>query len=227
MQSLLAAKPLVSTIQIGLVEPNTLYRDMLCQSLGSRPFSVVFACATPDVIPTGLRDLDVLLLCTPSPAELFGPDLTLDYWSALFPHTKLFLLTKSRAPRIIQTLVQEGLHGYGVWDAVALNDLHELLMRAHSGEQALCHVAAAALEQADSLAQPLTRTETRIVHMLASLGTGYGSGKRVAQSLNMAMGTFRSHTRNICLKVNASSLDEILQRCQDLGLISRYERSPA
>ena len=209
-----------SRMTVGLIDADALHRDSLRHSLSQyEQLTVAFAYESPEAIPQTVPQVDLLLFSSSYPSELFGEDLSLAYWLTRFPSTKFFLLTKSRARWTIKALLDAGIHGYGVSDAITLQDLVTLLSRVQQGQQALCAVAASVLTESDKTDIKLTPTEMRIIRTLSEVGTGYGKGKLAANRLGMDQQTFRVHTRNICTKLDVSTASDILPKCYTVGII--------
>lgn len=207
-------------IHVGLVEADGLKRDSLIRALRQfADLSIDFACGTVEQIAPNAPDVDVLVLSAVYPTQVFGEGLTLDYWQLRFPSTKLVLLANYCVRDTLHRLVGAGLHGCAIQEAVGVNELADLIRAVQHTQPALCPSAAKIYAAKPLSNVHLTYMELRILWLLRDVGTGYGRGKDCAARLGMARSTFRVHTKNICGKLEVSTIQEVLPRACELGLI--------
>ena len=206
----------VRSIRIGIVDANLLSRESLTIALaGQREFALTFSVPSPDDVPPNPR-IDVLLFNVRFPSEVFGEGLVLDYWRIRCPSSRIVLVTPCRAPKTIRAVVNAGVDGYAIHQAVSVSALCELVHRAYSKPPALCAETQRVLQQPPRESD-LTFRELQTIQLLHVLGPS--NRKSVARQLDMTVETLNVHLRNACQKLEVSGAGEVIQRCLEMGLI--------
>ncbi|NJM40305.1 MAG: response regulator transcription factor [Anaerolineae bacterium] len=204
-------------ISIGLIEPNSLGRSLMREALQRVPdFNLRFACDEVVHAPAQQQLLDVLLLCTPAPCNVFGEGLLLDYWEMRFPGAAIVLLTDFCVRETLICLLDSGLRGLALRQSTDIEELLQLVRAANSGEVALCRAARGILNTRPEISDALTEREFQLVRLAHEVGVQ--NRKVIAQRLGISRNTVSVHLLHISDKLGVGA-PNIVARCRELGLI--------
>jgi DNA-binding NarL/FixJ family response regulator len=200
-----SAKPAVITL--ALIEDNRLVREGLSQMLGELPDVEVVFCATnidvallkrarPNVLllDVGLEDENCLRLAETVQRDMAG--------------THVIVMDLLPAHEEVVQFVNAGVAGFILKDA-SLDVFVETVRAVARGERVLptrmtgtlfSQIARVALERGEAAALEAVRMTQREREVIANISVGM-SNKEIAQEMNIATDTVKSHVRNVMDKL--------------------------
>ena len=130
--------------------------------------------------------------------------------------TKIIILTMHNEERLVNRAVEVGVSGFVLKDN-AVDDILTGLKTVREGRPfmspAVAHyvlnrgMGRAELRQEKPALESLTATESRVISMVAS----GKSSKEIASELSVSVRTIDTHRRNICVKLDLSGSNSLLQ----------------
>ncbi len=196
-----------AVITIAVIEDNRLVREGLSQMLGELPdVSVVFSANTIDpvrlaqaspmvlLLDVGLEDENCIRLAETVQREMTG--------------THVIVMDLLPAHEEVVQFVNAGVAGFILKDA-SLEDFVETVRAVARGERVLpsrmtstlfSQVARVALERGEAAALEAVRMTQREREVIANISVGM-SNKEIAQQMNIATDTVKSHVRNVMDKL--------------------------
>lgn len=130
------------------------------------------------------------------------------------PLPRLLILSRRDSEREIRHALESGARGY-LTLGCALAELVDAVRIVNRGQRHLG--AAAACRLADSVAGPvLTERETDVLRLLVE---GHGN-KAIANRLDIALGTVKSHLKAVFQKLDAKSRTEVAAVAEKRGLLA-------
>ncbi|MDQ2667036.1 MAG: response regulator transcription factor [Gemmatimonadota bacterium] len=194
-------------ITIAVIEDNRLVRDGLCVMLGELPdVDVVFSAANIDterlkkerptilLLDVGLEDENCLRLAETVQRDMSG--------------TNVIVMDLLPAHEEVVQFVNAGVAGFILKDA-SLDDFIETVRAVSRGERVLptrmtgtlfSQIARVALERGEAAAHEAVRMTQREREVIANISVGM-SNKEIAQEMNIATDTVKSHVRNVMDKL--------------------------
>ncbi|CAN5455264.1 response regulator transcription factor [soil metagenome] len=196
-----------AVITVAVIEDNRLVREGLSQMLGELPdVSVVFSANTIDpvrlaqaspmvlLLDVGLEDENCIRLAETVQREMTG--------------THVIVMDLLPAHEEVVQFVNAGVAGFILKDA-SLEDFVETVRAVARGERVLpsrmtstlfSQVARVALERGEAAALEAVRMTQREREVIANISVGM-SNKEIAQQMNIATDTVKSHVRNVMDKL--------------------------
>lgn len=213
-------------IQLGLVEPHELSRDLLVCAFASQPdMEIVFTTAGIEDLTWSepVTDLQVLLLRMSFAGVVAQPAALLEPWRRFCPSAHIVVLSESRVYTTITALLRWGIDGYLIWDTVRLSKVLDVVRAVNEGSLVLCPEAKDVLYCETFDAPRLTATELEVVCALTAAHEY--SRKEAALTLHMCYKTFNVHMRNIATKLGIyGGAQTVVERCRELGFIDVMAR---
>jgi len=218
---------LVETVQVFILAENRLLREALTRILNKKnDIRVVGACPfSPDVVEQVSNAAPDVLLSDSAAVALSDLRLVSEVRAAI-PGLKVVMIGMDADPEIFLRAVREGIVGFVLKDASALEVA--AAVRSVANQEAVCppSLCLALFERVASQTIPppsfvirhnlgLTRREQQLVQMIS----GGLTNKEIASQLNLCEQTVKNHIHRMLRKLGATNRFAAVELCRVPGVV--------
>jgi DNA-binding NarL/FixJ family response regulator len=206
------------SVRVVVVDDHTLFRQGICEMLGTDPQFVVVAQGQNGIEAVRLAEEhqpDVLLLDVEMPGP--GARVTVRQLRKVSPQTQIVVLTMHDAPKLVHELLESGVAAY-LLKTIGRDELVAAVHSvARSQEHVLLSVSRETIEGLDRTPDksPLSARELDVLRLLAQAM----SNAQIARRLFISQGTVKRHLSNIYGKLGAVSRVDAVRKAIAAGLI--------
>ncbi|ANP55991.1 DNA-binding NarL/FixJ family response regulator [Streptomyces griseochromogenes] len=205
-------------ITILIAEDHTLLREALHESLGAEDdLDVVGEADNGESVVQLARDLspDVILMDVEMPGGIISERLL--GIKRASPESRVIILTMHDDPRLVQSLLNHGVHGYLLKTISRMELIAAIRGVNRHPERRVLSVSQGSLNFNNRSAEGLTERE---IDVLGHVAKGL-SNAQIAARLFIAEGTVKRHLRNIFDKLGATSRTDAVNKATEASLLSR------
>ena len=124
-----------------------------------------------------------------------------------FPHIKILMLTSYSEQSIIMRVLEEGVAGYILKNAMT-EEIIEGIRRAALGERFLCEEVQILLKSSDTESVKLTRREQELLRLIVA---GL-SNAEIADKMFLGYETIKSYRKNLILKLDVHNTAQLVKK---------------
>lgn len=209
----------VSQISVALIEPVDLYRDLMVTCIDDQPsLKVEFAVrALAECDTATCSRVDVVVASLYLAHSLVVPSAILSELQSYFPDTRIIVISDCRARRAITAFLRCGARGYLIRNSMRSVELLQAVHVVAEGSLILSSESREIVLAPEPEVITFRPRELDIIRILPEFK--HRPRVEIARELRMSLANLNNRISNIAIKLNATGIQGIVDRCFELGVI--------